>query len=42
MIAKLICLWKGHKRGRLNRVENGQRVFSCPRCHRETSYKDKA
>lgn len=44
MIAKLMCWWKGHKRGKFLRAEDNGRVkvFSCPRCGRETSYKAKA
>lgn len=45
MIGKLLCWWKKqHKRGRFVRAEeNGRvKVFSCPRCHRETSYRAKA
>lgn len=44
MIAKLICLLKGHKRGKRVRAEEHGRVkfFACPRCGRETSYKSKA
>lgn len=41
MIAKLICWWRGHKRGRPVRIENGVRVLSCPRCGRETRRKVK-
>lgn len=44
MIAKLICLFKGHKRGKFVRAEeNGRvKVYGCPRCSRETRYKSPA
>lgn len=40
MIAKLICWWHGHKRGKFLRAEeNGKvKIFACPRCLRETRY----
>ena len=41
MIAWLICKWKGHKRGTQVALENGMRVFACPRCGRRTMYKAK-
>lgn len=43
MISKLICLFKGHKRGKRVREEENGRVkfFACPRCSRETSYRGK-
>lgn len=43
MLAKLKCWFKGHKRGKFLRAEeNGRtKVFGCPRCGRETSYKGK-
>jgi hypothetical protein len=43
MLAKLICLVKGHKRGkRVGEVENGKRHYSCPRCKARWSRKAKA
>lgn len=44
MIARLICWWKGHKRGKFLRAENNGRtkIFGCPRCKRETRYPQKA
>jgi hypothetical protein len=49
MFARLICWARGHKRGKLHRVEphgepaqiNLTKVFRCPRCKRETRYKMK-
>jgi hypothetical protein len=41
LIARLVCRWKGHRRGR--RIEcqgNGTvKIFECPRCLRRTEYK---
>lgn len=45
MLGRLICWWKKkHVRGKRVRVEdNGAvKIFACPRCGRETSYKAKA
>lgn len=44
MFSKLMCWLKGHRRGKFVRAEqNGQiKVYACPRCKRETSYKAKA
>lgn len=43
MLAKLICFFKGHKRGkRVESLSNGTvKVFECPRCGRRTEYKAK-
>lgn len=41
MIQKLICIFRGHRRGRFVKIENGLRIFSCPRCGREKTYKTK-
>ena len=43
MISKLICYFKGHKRGKLIRaLDNGRvKFFACPRCSRETSLQGK-
>lgn len=40
LIARLVCRFKGHKRGRLLRAEdNGTtKIFGCPRCNREKRY----
>jgi hypothetical protein len=38
-IRKLICLWKGHRRGvPVDEPPFGKRVFRCPRCERRTRY----
>lgn len=42
MIARLICKLLGHKRGKPAGEMGGKRIFKCPRCERETSYKAKA
>jgi hypothetical protein len=41
MIARLICMWKGHRRGkRIESQDNGAlKRFQCPRCKRITTYK---
>jgi hypothetical protein len=41
LIGRLICKWKGHKRGRrVECLDNGKvKVFECPRCERRTQYK---
>jgi hypothetical protein len=42
-IGKIICWFKKkHLRGRFLRAEDGFRVYACPRCGRETRYKEKA
>lgn len=43
MISKLICFFRGHKRGkRVDSQDNGKlKVFACPRCGRRTEYKAK-
>lgn len=44
MIARLVCLIKGHKRGkRIESLDNGRtKRFQCPWCARVTTYKAKA
>lgn len=45
MIAKLICWWKGHRRGRRVpplRVGTATTLFQCPRCHATWSRRTKA
>jgi hypothetical protein len=41
LIARLVCRWKGHRRGRrIESLENGKvKIFECPRCMRRTEYK---
>lgn len=41
MIGKLICFFKGHKRGKLVSQVGDLRTFHCPRCGHETRYKVK-
>lgn len=43
MISRIVCWWKGHKRGkRIDSLDNGAtKRFQCPRCRRITSYKAK-
>jgi hypothetical protein len=44
MISRLLCWWKGHRRGKFLRAEDNGRtkVFACPRCKREKRYEVKA
>lgn len=42
LVGKIICLFKGHRRGKLVRVSPGVHlIYACPRCGRETRYKVK-
>lgn len=38
LIARLICRWKGHRRGRLVSQDQTHKTFECPRCGRNTIY----
>jgi hypothetical protein len=45
MISRLLCWWKGHRRGKFLRAEdngNARRFSVCPRCKREKRYEVKA
>lgn len=43
MIGKFLCWWKQqHRRGKFLRAEGQIKVYACPRCQRETRYKQKA
>ena len=44
MIYRLICWFKGHRRGKFVRAEDHGKVkvYACPRCRRETTYRAKA
>lgn len=41
-VARFVCWRRGHLRGKLKHHDQKRKVFSCPRCGRETSYKVKA
>lgn len=42
MFGWIVCWWKGkHIRGKLLRQDQAEKVFGCPRCGRERSYKVK-
>lgn len=44
LIARIVCAFSKHKRGKFVRAEDNGTVkfFACPRCGRETSYRAKA
>lgn len=42
LIARLVCRWKGHRRGRLVSKDQTHKKFECPRCERTTTYPVKA
>ena len=39
MIGRLICLFKGHRRGKLVRADGEFNIYACPVCSREKKYK---
>lgn len=48
LIGKIVCLFKGHKRGKrvyghpsATAYSDNVRIYACPRCSNETRYKVK-
>lgn len=41
LIGRVVCLFKGHKRGVFSGEAFLYKYFKCPRCGRETRYKVK-
>ena len=37
MIARIVCYFRGHLRGKFVRQDGNQRVTACPRCGKETA-----
>jgi hypothetical protein len=41
LIGRIVCLFRGHRRGHYVSDTPTHKVFRCPRCGRETRYKVK-
>jgi len=42
IFGRIVCLFKGHRRGKFVEETELERIYACSRCGRETRYRVKA